>query len=175
MANDFAVPIEAWVAETADLMEGVLHEATQRTIEIMQTPGPSKASTKMAIEKGAGLGKNGRNSKKAMGPVGPGTGGGRLPVDTGFLWHSLVVSLDGMPQMRDNPTEATTYTYNPGPINMVVSNATLGDTIFAGYAAKYAAKVNYSYGYMFVDMATQRWSQTVNAVVQELKGRMGGG
>ena len=103
MANDFAAQVEAWVAQSEDLLVGVFHEATQRTIDIMQTPGPSKASTKKAIEKGAGLGKNGRNSKKAFGTVGPGTGGGRLPVDTGFLWHSLVVSTEGMPMMRASP------------------------------------------------------------------------
>ncbi len=176
MATDFAAQVEAWVAQSVDLMEGVFHKATQRTIDIMQTPGPSKASTKKAIEKGAGLGKNGRNSKKAMGPVGPGTGGGRLPVDTGFLWHSLVVSLDGMPLLRENPTsQDQTYTYNPGPINATIDNAVLGDTIFAGYSARYARKVNYSYGYLFVDTATQRWPQIVNGVVQDLKGRMNGG
>ena len=84
---DFATQVESWVAESEDLLEGVFHEAVQRTVEIMQTPGPSKASIAKAIEKGSGLGKNGGNSKKAMGPVKPGNGGGRLPVDTGFLWH----------------------------------------------------------------------------------------
>ncbi|MGX9443867.1 hypothetical protein ACWX0K_14995 [Nitrobacteraceae bacterium UC4446_H13] len=172
MANDFAAQVEAWVAQSEDLLVGVFHEATQRTIDIMQTPGPSKASTKKAIEKGAGLGKNGRNSKKAFGPVGPGTGGGRLPVDTGFLWHSLVVSTEGMPMMRDNPTAAQSYTYNPGPINATIDNASIGQTLFCGYSAKYARKVEFSYGYLFVNTATQRWSQTVNAVVQDLKGRM---
>lgn len=175
MTNNFAAEIESWVTNSVDLMEGVLHESTQQTIEIMQTPGPSKASTKMAIEKGAGLGKNGRNSKKAYGPVNMQSGAGRLPVDTGFLWHSLVISLNGMPPLRDNPSGDTTYTYNPDPINLAINNAALGQTIHAGYSSRYAAKVNYSYGYMFVDMATQQWPQTVAKVVQELKGRTGGG
>lgn len=176
MANDFAGQVESWVLDSVVLTEGVLHESVQRTIEIMQTPGPSKASAKVAIDKGEGLGKNGRNSKKATGPVNVMNGGGRLPVDTGFLWHSLVVSLDGMPTLRDNPSadSTATYTYNPGPINLVIDSAQLGQPIYAGYSAKYAAKVNYGYGYMFVDMATQQWPQTVNKVVQDLKGRMGG-
>lgn len=175
MALDFAAQVEAWVRESEPLMEGVLHESVQRMTDIMQTPGPSKASIAKQVATGGGLGKNGRKSKKAIGPVKPGNLGGRLPVDTGYLWHSLVASTEGMPPLRDNPSAAGSYSYNPGPVNLTIASTRLGQTIYLGYTAKYAAKVNYSYGYMFVDMATQQWSQIVNQVVQELKGRMGGG
>jgi hypothetical protein len=173
VANDFAAQVEAWVAQSAPLLDGVFHESVQRVVDVMQTPGPSKASTKKAIEKGAGLGKNGRNSKKAMGPVGPGTGGGRLPVDTGFLWHSFQMG-DSMPMLRDNPTSTTaSYTYEAGPVNATIANAEVGHPLFGGWSAKYAAKVNYSYGYLFLDTALQRWPQIVNGVVQDLRSRMG--
>lgn len=175
MASNFAAQIESWVAENSDLAEGVFHEATQRVVEIMQTPGPSKASIAKQVETGGGLGKNGRASKKAMGPVKPGNLGGRLPVDTGFLWHSFQMSTAGLPPLRENPSETSQgFTYSPGPINAVITNAELGQTLYGGYSAKYAARVNYSYGYMFVDMALQQWPQIVNQVVQDLKGRLGG-
>jgi hypothetical protein len=170
---DFAGQVEDWVRNSQALLEGVFHESTQRVVEIMQTPGPSKASVAKAVEKGTGLGKNGRASKKAMGPVHPANGGGRLPVDTGFLWHSLLASTDGMPELRDSPTgENQTFTYNAGPINLTINNTPLGQTIWLGYTAKYAARVNYDYGYMFVDMAVQQWPQIVNQVQAELKGRL---
>lgn len=174
MASDFAAQVEDWVRISKELLTGVFHESVQRTVEIMQTPGPSKASIAKAAEKGSGLGKNGRASKKAFGPVAPQNLGGRLPVDTGFLWHSLVASTSGMPEQRENPAEgSTTYIYNAGPINLTIDNTPLGQTIWLGYTAKYAAKVNYSYGYLFVDMAVQQWPQIVNQVQAELKGRMG--
>ena len=173
MASNFAAQVEAWVAESSDLAEGVFHESVQRVVAIMQTPGPSKASIAKQVETGGGLGKNGRASKKAMGPVKPGNLGGRLPVDTGFLWHSFQMSTAGLPPLRENPSGRGDYTYEPGPVNAVITNAELGQTLYGGYGAKYAAKVNYGYGYMFVDMALQQWPQIVNQVVQDLKGRIG--
>lgn len=175
MASNFAAQLESWVAENSDLAEGVFHAATQRVVEIMQTPGPSKASIAKQVETGGGLGKNGRKSKKAFGPVKPPNLGGRLPVDTGFLWHSFQMSTTGLPPLRENPSGDGSYTYTPGPINAVITNAELGQTLYGGYGAKYAARVNFEYGYMFVDMALQQWPQIVDQVVQDLKGRMSGG
>jgi hypothetical protein len=176
MADDFAAQVEAWVTESVPLMEGVYRESVQRVVEIMQTPGPSKASVAKQVATGGGLGKNGRASKKAMGPVKPGNLGGRLPVDTGFLWHSFQISFDGPPPLRENPTSTTaSYTYEPGAVNATITNASIEQPLYGGYGAKYAAKVNYSYGYMFLDMAIQQWPQIVERVVQDLKGRMANG
>lgn len=176
MADDFAAQVEAFVLESIPLMEGVYRASVQAVVEIMQTPGPSKASIAKQVATGGGLGKNGRASKKAMGPVKPGNLGGRLPVDTGFLWHSFQISFDGMPPLRENPSSTTaSYTYEPGVVNATITNATIEQPLYGGYGAKYAAKVNYGYGYMFLDMAVQQWPQIVERVVPDLKGRMANG
>lgn len=174
MPDNFAAQVEQWVRDSEPLLEGVFKTSVQRLVDIMQTPGPSKASIAKQAAKGGGLGKNGRASKKAVGPVKPMNLGGRLPVDTGFLWHSFQIG-STLPTLRESGSTEQTYTYDAGSVSLAIQNAPLGQTLYGGYAAVYAARVNYSYGYLFLDMAVQQWPQIVNQVQAELKGRLNGG
>lgn len=102
-------------------------------------------------------------------PVG---GGGNMPVDTGFLRASLVVSINTeLPATnRKNPGGAG---FSPRPVDMVIAGAALGDTIVAGYTANYAGYVNYGTGRMaprqFVERAAQQWPTIVGNVTARLR------
>lgn len=106
--------------------------------------------------------------------------GGNLPVDTGYLWHSFQASTEAPPPI--NPTSkgaaGQTYTYNAGPINLVINTAELGQTVFICATANYAGHVNYGTSKqpaaMFVELAAQQWPTIVNQVTNELKGRIDG-
>ncbi len=164
MAN-FAAQVADWVAARKEYHAAVFHTASQAVVEEMQRPGPSRASTAKAAAKSS-----------MVGPPAPSADqGGRLPVDTGFLWHSLTASNSTMPQMSEaaKPAKDASYSYDAGPVNLLINNTPVGGKIFCGYVAAYAAKVNYSYGYMFVDLAAQRWPQFVKAAEQELASRLG--
>ena len=106
--------------------------------------------------------------------------GGNLPVDTGYLWHSFQASTSAPPPI--NPTSKGSpdqkYTYNAGPINLVINGAQLGQTVFICATASYAAFANYGTSKqaaaMFVELAAQQWPTIVNQVTNELKGRIDG-
>jgi hypothetical protein len=178
--GSFSAQINDWVAATKARQEAVFKEATQRVVEAMQEPGPSKASTKKALAIGAGLGKvrkNGTrgNSVKAYGPVYSG-GSGNLPVDTGFLRASLIANL-GQPNfaLQDKPENRDSFTYDEGRVALVISSATIKDKITAAYSAKYARAVEYGShgrpGRRFVALAAQRWPQIVAEVAAEAQAR----
>lgn len=107
--------------------------------------------------------------------------GGNLPVDTGFLWHSLVGSTESMPTIRDGnvpkrpagrkPGDPPIYAYENGPVNLVINTAEVGVTIYLGYTAAYAAIVH-DRGALWVDLAAQRWPAIVKQVEEELAGRL---
>lgn len=175
MAN-FSAQVGQWARNSKDALEAVFHDSAQAVVDEMQKVGPSVASTKAAIAKGARLGKGGRNSKRAVGPVSAAGAGGNMPVDTGFLRASLLASSDSMPQMSDDaqPKEGGSYSYSSGPISLVINETPLGGKIYCGYTAAYAARINYGFtgndalgrhysqaGRMFVELAAQKWPQFV--------------
>lgn len=102
-------------------------------------------------------------------PVG---GGGNMPVDTGFLRASLVVSIntDLPPASRKNPGGQG---FAVPPVDMVIAGVALGDTIVAGYTANYAGHVNYGTSRMaprqFVERAAQQWPTIVGSVTARLR------
>lgn len=109
--------------------------------------------------------------------------GGNVPVDTGFLWHSLQVSTAAMPQIDQSATNPghTPHSFDSGQVSLVINGATLETPIFAGYTAAYAPAQNYGRtdaagnshaGHLFVEKAAQRWEQIVKQVEAELVQRV---
>lgn len=80
--------------------------------------------------------------------------GGRMPVDTGFLRNSMVASLNG-----------ATVGGGADAYVMAVVGADLGDTIFAGWTAKYARFMEYgtskTAANYFMLSAAQQWQAIV--------------
>jgi len=105
-------------------------------------------------------------------PVG---GGGNMPVDTGFLRASLMASTAAMPPMT-RPNPGAPAAYDGGQVSLTIAGADVGDTIYAGYTANYAAYVNYGANgrppRQFVGLAAQKWQSIVAAVVSEAKARV---
>ena len=104
--------------------------------------------------------------------------GGYMPVKTGFLRASLVMSKSEMPAMRDGavPAEGATYTEDDSVI-LVIAGAELGETLYAGFVAAYARAQNYGFGthagYLFVEMSAQKWAEIVAEVEAEYIRRAG--
>jgi hypothetical protein len=114
--------------------------------------------------------------------------GGNVPFDTGFLHHSLMASTSTMPKIDPaaRPAKGASYGYDSGPVSLVINNADLGQTIYAGYTAAYAARQNYGFtgtdslgrhysqsGRLFVEKAAQKWPTVVASVEAKLKARLG--
>lgn len=105
-------------------------------------------------------------------PVGA---GGNMPIDTGFLRASLMASTSGLPMMS-RPNPGTAASYDGGQISMVIAGAELGETVYAGYTANYAAHVEYGARgrppRRFVGLAAQKWPEIVSGAVQDAKARV---
>lgn len=100
--------------------------------------------------------------------------GGNLPVDTGFLRASVRASTSEMPTLIEGAKPVKGATYSPdGQVNLVIAGAELGETLFVGFTAIYARRVNYSTGYLFVELAAAKWQQIVSQVEAELLQRAG--
>lgn len=107
-----------------------------------------------------------RNGKFHTG--GASSAGGNMPVWTEFLRASLMASTSHMPPMiagHRPKTMWTPYDYDPAPIHAVIEGAKLGQTLYFGYAADYAAFQNYGTskfeGRRFRDLAAQKWPSIV--------------
>ena len=144
MADSLEAQISAWVKELPQRQLAVFQTAVQRTIEMAQTPISQ---------------------------------GGNMPVDTGFLRASgqVVIGDDVPGELAPNPNPGVgAFTYDAGPVNLVIAGAKLGDTISFAYTANYAVFQNYGArgqpGHHFVDLAVQAWPQTV-AVCAEAEKR----
>ena len=70
----------------------------------------------------------------------PVASGGNMPVDTGNLRRSLMASTAAMPQIR---TELEGFVDNEGQVTLVIAGARLGETIYLGFQANYAAHMEY--------------------------------
>lgn len=109
----------------------------------------------------------------------PAGAGGNMPVDTGFLRASLVVSTDELAGIDHSarPDKDRKYNFNDGGVVTVIAGAEIGETIYAGYTASYAGHQEYgtskTQGRGFVRGAAAQWQQIVTKVTAELKDRIG--
>jgi hypothetical protein len=104
----------------------------------------------------------------------PSGAGGNMRVDTGFLRASIRVSLSEMPQIDPGskpPADAGpgSIPYDENVAVLVIAQAQVGQTIYAGYTASYAPYVENRFG--FVRLAAMEWQSIVRDVTQEAKAR----
>jgi len=105
--------------------------------------------------------------------------GGNVPVDTGNLYRSLLASTTAMPKTAEGP-------FPGSDIASVVATLRLNDTIWLGFQAKYARRINFGFvgadalgrvynqpGNHFVERAIAMWPQIVREAVEEVKNAKG--
>lgn len=105
--------------------------------------------------------------------------GGRMPLETGNLRRSLMASTADMPTIREDKTE-----FQDSGIELVIAGSQLGDTVYLGFQAAYAARMNYGFvgtdslgrtynqtGFGFVDAVAQRWAQIVTQAEAKVRNR----
>ncbi|MDR9781594.1 hypothetical protein [Rhizobium redzepovicii] len=105
--------------------------------------------------------------------------GGRMPVKTGNLRRSLMASTSAMPTIKEGKE-----TFSDSGLELVIAGAQLGSTVYLGFQAAYAARMNYGFvgtdslgrtfnqaGYGFVDAVAQRWPQIVTQAEATVRGR----
>ncbi|WAJ31154.1 hypothetical protein [Antarcticirhabdus aurantiaca] len=178
MTQTFAADVAKQVREIEAAMVAVFKTAVQTTVGQMIEPGPSVASTKKAIAAGIGSTGRGKNRRQLSGPVARTGGTGRLPVDTGYLRASFMLS-ESTPQVRVMPPQDPTKTYDLDEVayELVLLNASGDKPIFATFSASYAAAVEYGTegrpGTAFILMAAQRWQSNVDAAVAEVRAKGG--
>lgn len=101
--------------------------------------------------------------------------GGNVPVDTGNLYRSLLASTTGMPKTAEGPFAGSN-------VPSVIATLRMNDTVWLGYQAKYARRVNFGFvgadalgrvynqqGAHFVERAIAMWPQIVREAVEEVK------
>lgn len=105
--------------------------------------------------------------------------GGRMPLKTGNLRRSLMASTADMPTIQEGKTE-----FQDNGIELVIAGAQLGETVYLGFQAAYAARMNYGFvgtdslgrtynqtGFGFVDAVAQRWPQIVTQAEAKVRNR----
>jgi hypothetical protein len=102
----------------------------------------------------------------------PRSEGGRMRVDTGFLRASLMASTSAMPRINPSARPTEGGTYQVADISAALLNFQMGETLYIGYTASYAAYREYGTRGQppdaFVRLAAQRWPATVKRVERML-------
>jgi hypothetical protein len=149
MADTFAATVSDWCHGVEGAVEDIVKESVQELVSIVRTPRKQ---------------------------------GGRMRIDTGFLRASLMASTSQMPSINpaaNPPADAkpNSVPFNAGPIELVILGSEVGDTIYIGYTAAYAAHREYGAngqeGDAFVRTAAQRWPAIVAGKEAELRARLG--
>lgn len=105
--------------------------------------------------------------------------GGRVPFDTGNLSRSLLASTSGLPSVSEGPFVGSN-------VGLIAATLEADDTVWLGYQAKYAMRVNYGYigedslgriivqgGAHFVEAAESEWDNIVSSAVKEIRYQAG--
>ena len=105
--------------------------------------------------------------------------GGALRVDTGYLRASLVATTGStLPPQTMKPHGVAAFTYDAGPINLIIAGADIKDPITAVYTASYARPREYGSrgqpGDRWVALAAQRWQGVVAEECIKAQSRAGG-
>jgi|SRR6478609_12002539 len=99
--------------------------------------------------------------------------GGRMPVRTGFLRASLMVSTSPISYAAlNNPNENSTYVWFPTEAENMIRSAAVGSTIYFMYQAVYANRMEYGdthiMGYGFQRLAVQAFPSIQDQVIARL-------
>jgi len=108
--------------------------------------------------------------------------GGNMPVDTGNLRRSLIISTVEMPTINTNAKDFKDRSDN---IKLTIAKANIGQTIYLGFQAVYARRMEYGFvgedslgrtynqkGNGFVRLTAQRWPQIVRESILKIKARV---
>ncbi len=101
--------------------------------------------------------------------------GGNMPISTGFLRASILISREGPPISRaDGQPEAGKAYPENGQVALVIAGAEIGETIYGAWSAAYAKRMEYGFvgtdslgrqynqvGFGFVAKAAQKWPEIV--------------
>lgn len=99
----------------------------------------------------------------------PDSKGGRMRVDTGFLRHTGLSSLNSAPSGPNVRDKDRTYLYSGEPVNITLSRMEIGDTFYFGWTANYARHREVFDG--FLEKGLQNWQKHVDNAVSKLKQR----
>jgi hypothetical protein len=149
MAQSFAATVGDWCAKVPNALEAVFKESAQELVSQLDQLLADEVYAK---------------------PQAPGY------KRTGFLRASLMASTSVMPTLsRANP--GAPVPADLGDVILVINGADLGDTIYLGYTANYAAYIHYGANGTtprpWVTMVAQRWVMIVEAKAAEVKSRLG--
>lgn len=100
-----------------------------------------------------------------------------VPVDTGFCRASIQASLTEMPSINGNAypkiNKPGVYKYKPFEIEMTIKGWTPTHTLYIGYTAAYAKKLEYGHSGQaprgFVRLTAQRWPEIVQQADAEVR------
>jgi hypothetical protein len=102
--------------------------------------------------------------EQAQTPIGE---GGNMPIDTGFLRASLVVTRNARYDGQGRPNPGLKVTYNDAAVAITLNSIKLGDIIHVSWVANYAVFMEFRYG--FARLAIQNWQFIVNQVAREVR------
>lgn len=107
--------------------------------------------------------------------------GGRLPHRTGNLMRSLLASTAGMPRQGEAGEK-----YAGGDVGLVTAGLELGDSVWLGFQANYARRMNYGFvgqdklgrtynqtGAGFIEAAVAAWPTIVELVAEDIQRQVG--
>lgn len=104
-------------------------------------------------------------------PVGA---GGRMKIDTGYLRASLLASTAAMPMIDRDSRPAEGGVYGDPNVSLVIAGAQMGEPIYLGFTASYAAHREYGARGQspdgFVRGAADQWQRIVREAVSKVKG-----
>ncbi|PCI03469.1 MAG: hypothetical protein COB78_10860 [Hyphomicrobiales bacterium] len=112
----------------------------------------------------------------------PKSKGGHMPIDTGNLRRSLSASTTAMPNINADKAE---FSENNGQITLTIAGANIGETLYFGFQAAYARRMEYGFkgadslgrvynqeGSGFVRLTAQRWPEIVKASAKKIKAKV---
>jgi hypothetical protein len=148
MAKSFAATVGQWAVKVDGALEVVFKESAQELVSQMD-----KLLSDMVYDQPSS-----ENYRR-----------------TGFLRASLMASREAMPRLyRDNPGASVPPDLQQ--VILVMNSADIGDTIYLGYTANYAAYVHYgakgAAPRPWVTLIAQRWEEIVAAKAKEVKQRL---
>lgn len=109
-----------------------------------------------------------------------------MPIRTGNLRRSLLASTTAPPRVVQGQGEFS-FTDQSGGIELTIAGAEIGQTIYLGFQANYARRMNYGFvgedskgrsynqeGYHFIEGVAQRWQQIVMEEAVIIQGQVAG-
>ena len=102
----------------------------------------------------------------------PRSEGGRMPVVTGFLRNTGSVAVNVVPSGPARNQSSDAGEWDIGDTQLTIANARPGDTIYFGWSAIYARRMEEKYG--FVEAVAMQWPSIVAQVAREVEQRIVG-